>query len=64
MSETCIAAYSLRVTVWKVREDEETTYEVRIDSLSDGDPVYGYKSKRGAMIAAAKYAKKYPPRSV
>lgn len=38
-------------------EGSKFPYELRVNSLSDGDPVYGYKTYRGACIAMSKFQK-------
>jgi len=32
-------------------------YIVQVNSLCDGDPAYGYKTKRGALVAMARFEK-------
>lgn len=38
-------------------EGSKFPYELRVNSLWDGDPVYGYKTYKGARIAMAKFSK-------
>ncbi len=52
-----------RVSVWYNEQSrgirKTQNYEVHIDSISEGDPVYVYDTERGAKIAAARFAKIY-----